>query len=171
MLPVFYVNYQKGSMYRGSMSIRIIQLELVYRKWGVLMANEEIKKAYRTLGREANFYDGMITCSTVPGKAVCKLVWDMNKAENNRYLHLALRAIPKDFSGKLLEVPVGTGVLTIPIYRRLPSADVTGLDYSADMMTTAQKRANALGLSNAASYRAMWARFPLRMSPLILSCP
>ena len=37
------------------------------------MANEEIKKAYRTLGREANFYDGMITCSTVPGKAVCKL--------------------------------------------------------------------------------------------------
>lgn len=113
------------------------------------MANEEIKKAYRTLGRGATFYDGMITCSTVPGKAVCKLIWDMNKAENDRYLHLALRAIPKDFSGKLLEVPVGTGVLTTPLYRQLPTADVTCLDYSADMMATAQKRANMLGLSNA----------------------
>ena len=30
-----------------------------------------------------NFYDGMITCSTLSGKSVCRLVWDMNKAEND----------------------------------------------------------------------------------------
>ena len=75
--------------------------------------HDEIKTAYRMLGNEATFYDGMITCSTLSGKAVCRLVWDMNKAENDAYLEKALSGIPKHFSGKLLEVPVGTGILTI----------------------------------------------------------
>lgn len=103
--------------------------------------HNEIKNAYRSLGKEATFYDGMITCSTLPGKAVCALVWSMNKEKNDRYLELALSAVPEDFSGKLLEVPVGTGVLTMPVYRTLPKADVTCLDYSPDMMAQAKKRA------------------------------
>ena len=73
---------------------------------------EAIRDAYRMTGGN-NFYDGMITCSTLSGKAVCRLVWDMNKAENDAYLEKALSGIPKHFSGKLLEVPVGTGILTI----------------------------------------------------------
>ena len=44
---------------------------------------------------------------------VCRLVWDMNKVENDAYLEKALSGIPEHFSGKLLEVPVGTGILTI----------------------------------------------------------
>ena len=112
------------------------------------MAHEEVRQAYRTLGQEATAYDGMITCSTFFGKAVCRLVWNMNKADNDRYLQLALSGIPGDFSGKLLEVPVGTGVLTMPLYRKLKKADVTCLDYSEDMMTAAQKRAAALSLSH-----------------------
>ena len=43
---------------------------------------EAIRSAYRLTGGN-NFYDGMITCSTLSGKAVCRLVWDMNKAEND----------------------------------------------------------------------------------------
>ena len=35
--------------------------------------HDEIKNAYKSLGGEGTFYDGMITCSTLPGKAVCKL--------------------------------------------------------------------------------------------------
>ena len=96
--------------------------------------HEAIQSAYRSLGKEATFYDGMITCSTLLGKAVCKLVWSMGKAENDRYLELALAGIPEGFSGKLLEVPVGTGVLTMPVYRTLPGAEVTCLDYSPDLM-------------------------------------
>ncbi len=111
------------------------------------MAHKEIREAYRLLGREAAFYDGMITCSTVSGRAVCKLVWDMNKADNDRYLQLALSGIPLNFAGKLLEVPVGTGVLTMPLYQKLQGADVTCLDYSSDMMATARKRAKMMGLS------------------------
>ena len=50
---------------------------------------EAIRGAYRLTGGN-NFYDGMITCSTLSGKAVCRLVWDMNKAENDAYLEKAL---------------------------------------------------------------------------------
>lgn len=110
--------------------------------------HNEIKNAYRSLGKEATFYDGMITCSTLPGRAVCGLVWNMGKGKNTRYLEKALSGIPEGFDGKLLEVPVGTGVLTMPMYKTLPQADVTCLDYSADMMATAQRRANAAGLTN-----------------------
>lgn len=109
---------------------------------------DEIKNAYQYLGKEATFYDGMITCSAIPGKAVCKLVWNMNSKTNTRYLDLALSGIPQDFSGRLLEVPVGTGVLTMPVYKALPEADITCLDYSKDMMAIAQHRAKDMGLQN-----------------------
>ena len=49
----------------------------------------------------------------------------MNKAENDDYLEKALSGIPEHFSGKLLEVPVGTGILTIPVYQTMPEADIT----------------------------------------------
>lgn len=104
--------------------------------------HEEIQNAYKSLGGEATFYDGMITCSTLPGKAVCRLVWNMGKKENTRYLERALSGIPEDFSGKLLEVPVGTGVLTMPVYKTLPDAEITCLDYSPDMMARAKRRAS-----------------------------
>lgn len=108
----------------------------------------EIQNAYKALGKEATFYDGMITCSTLSGWAVCKLVWNMGHAANTRYLEKALSGISEGFSGSLLEVPVGTGILTMPLYKTLPSAHVTCMDYSADMMTTAQKRAEKLSLQN-----------------------
>ena len=108
----------------------------------------EIQNAYKYLGKEATFYDGMITCSTIPGKAVCKVVWNMGKEENTRYLELAMAGIPENFGGKMLEVPVGTGVLTMPVYKTLPHADITCLDYSADMMAVAQHRAEKMNLGN-----------------------
>lgn len=110
--------------------------------------HDEIQNAYRSLGKEATFYDGMITCATLPGRAVCKLVWNMNRETNTRYLERAMSGIPEDFSGRLLEVPVGTGVLTMPVYKTLPKADVTCLYYSADMMAQAQRRAGHLDLNH-----------------------
>ena len=108
---------------------------------------EAIRSAYRITG-ENGFYDGMITCSTLSGKAVCRLVWAMNKAENDAYLEKALSGIPEHFSGKLLEVPVGTGILTMPVYQTMPEADITCLDYSPDMMRQAREKANRLNLNN-----------------------
>ena len=109
---------------------------------------EQIKSAYRLTGGHANFYDGMMTYSTLPGKAICRLIWNMDEEKNLRYIEQALSGVPENFSGKMLEVPVGTGVLTMPVYRELPDAEITCLDYSSDMMAAARKRAEAVGLAN-----------------------
>ena len=108
---------------------------------------EAIRGAYRMTGGNS-FYDGMITCSTLSGKVVCRLVWAMNKAENDAYLEKVMSGIPEHFSGKLLEVPVGTGILTMPVYQTMPEADITCLDYSPDMMRQAREKADRLHLKN-----------------------
>ena len=109
---------------------------------------EQIKSAYQLTGRNAGFYDGMMTYSTLPGKAICRLIWNMDQEKNLRYIEQALSGVPEDFAGKLLEVPVGTGVLTMPVYKELPNADITCLDCSADMMDAARKKAEAAGIKN-----------------------
>ena len=109
---------------------------------------DQIRDAYKTTGGQASFYDGMMTYSTWLGKAICRIVWNMDGEKNAAYLEKALSGIPEDFSGKLLEVPVGTGVLTMPVYQTLPRADITCLDYSPDMMAAAQEKAKRLGIAN-----------------------
>ena len=111
---------------------------------------DQIRNAYKTTGGQASFYDGMMTYSTWLGKAICRVVWNMNGEKNAAYLEKALSGIPEDFSGKLLEVPVGTGVLTMPVYQTLPRADITCLDYSPDMMAAAQEKAKRLGIASVA---------------------
>ena len=111
---------------------------------------DQIRNAYRTTGGQANFYDGMMTYSTFLGKAICRVVWNMDGEKNAAYLEKALSGIPEDFSGKLLEVPVGTGVLTMPVWQSLPQAEITCLDYSPDMMASAQEKAKRLGITNVA---------------------
>ena len=112
------------------------------------MTYNEIGKAYRGLGGKAAFYDGMITCSSFLGKLVCALVWNMDKSTSASYFKKALSGIPSDFSGSLFEVPVGTGVITMPVYRNLKKADITCLDYSMEMMSVARKRAELMELPN-----------------------
>ena len=109
---------------------------------------EQIKNAYKLAGGSAGFYDGMMTYSTFPGKAICRVVWKMDREKNQRYIEQALSGVPEGFSGKLLEVPVGTGILTMPVYRDLPDADITCLDYSEKMMASAQEKAGAAGIRN-----------------------
>ena len=108
---------------------------------------EAIRSAYRLTG-SSSFYDGMMTCSTLPGRLVCRLVWDMDKQMCSEYQEKTLSGIPEDFSGRLLEVPVGTGILTMPLYQTLPKAEITCLDYSPDMMAQAKEKADRLGLQN-----------------------
>jgi ubiquinone/menaquinone biosynthesis C-methylase UbiE len=77
----------------------------------------------------------------------------MDGEKNLRYLERALSGVRSDFAGKLLEVPVGTGVLTMPVYRDLPEAQITCLDYSPDMMAAAQERAQKAGIGNVSFVR------------------
>ena len=111
---------------------------------------EKIRGAYRSVGRLANLYDGMMTYSTWSGKFVSRLVWGLDRAGVARYVGLALRAAHEGFAGRLLEVPVGTGCLSLPVYAELPDADITCLDYSPAMLAAARARADALGVRNVA---------------------
>lgn len=109
---------------------------------------EKIQQAYNGLGGERTFYDGMITGSSFMGKIVSRLVWNLSKEKIREYQELALSRIPENFSGKILEVPIGTGIITMPVYRTLPTAEITCMDYSPDMMQRAERFAERLSIKN-----------------------
>ena len=111
--------------------------------------HEEIRSAYKQLGVGfSSFYDGIITRSTLSGKLLDSVVWGLDEERAARWVNDALSPIPADFAGRLLEVPVGTGVLTMPLFKSLPEAQVTCLDYSADMMENARRRSEAMDIGN-----------------------
>lgn len=110
--------------------------------------HDEIRESYRTLGKIGTMYDGIVTRSTLLGKLMDSLIWGLGSELAAQWINDALAPIPIGFSGRLLEVPVGTGVLTMPLYKSLPEASIICLDYSEDMMAHAEKRAEVLGVSN-----------------------
>ena len=110
--------------------------------------HDEIRESYKTLGKVGTMYDGIVTRSTPLGKLMDSLIWGLDAELAAKWINDALAPIPADFLGRLLEVPVGTGVLTMPLYKSLPEAEITCLDYSADMMAHARKRAEVMGVSN-----------------------
>ena len=76
------------------------------------------------------------------------IAYDFSTRWTDAYLEKVMSGIPEHFSGKLLEVPVGTGILTMPVYQTMPEADITCLDYSPDMMRQAREKADRLHLKN-----------------------
>ena len=110
--------------------------------------HEDIQNSYKQLGSIGSIYDGIITRSTMIGKVMDSVIWGLDETKAAKWVNDALSPIREDFSGKLLEVPVGTGVLTMPLYSTLKDAEITCLDYSQDMMDHASKRAQAMNLSN-----------------------
>ena len=115
--------------------------------------NDRIRESYRQLGSMGTLYDGIITRSTVLGKIVDSVIWGLDAKRAAQWVEEALSPVPEGFAGTLLEVPVGTGVVTMPLYEELPEAQITCLDYSAEMMKSAEMRAEALGLRNVAFVR------------------
>ena len=110
---------------------------------------QQIQDSYKNLGGGfAGFYDGLVSYSTTAGKIANKIMWGFDDFTTSQWLNSALSGIPENFSGKLLEVPVGTGVLTMPLYQTLPDAEITCLDYSADIMENARKRAEYMNIKN-----------------------
>lgn len=109
---------------------------------------DEIRSAYKSLGRAHSFYDGMMLGTSFTGKLIDRVVWNMSGEEVTESHALSLSALPADFSGRLLEVPVGTGVLSMPVFRNMKNADITCLDYSEQMMESAWKRAEEMHIPN-----------------------
>lgn len=95
--------------------------------------SDKIKWSYKF---SKNFYDDAITQRKWWSRLYLKLFW--GGVEDNEIARKMLSWIPDDFSGKLLDVPVGTAVFTAEKYSRMSQADITCLDYSQDMLEQAE---------------------------------
>ncbi len=116
-------------------------------------------KAFDFAGR-SGIYDGVITGTGLFGSLVSKIVWGMDQKKDLEYQSMATKSIPIDMDGRLLEVPVGTGVLTMPLYKCMKNACITCLDYSKEMMAHAESRAVRMGIKNIGFVRGDVAALP-----------
>lgn len=103
----------------------------------------DIKSAYKS---SKNIYDDTLTQSKWWSKLYISVFW--GGVDDTEIARRILDTIPDDFSGKLLDVPVGSGVFTFQKYKALRYADIICLDYSEDMLLLAKKCFEEIGLSN-----------------------
>nr|WP_050793310.1 class I SAM-dependent methyltransferase [Ruminococcus albus] len=96
---------------------------------------ESIESSYK---KSRNIYDDVLTQDKWWSKLYMNLFW--NGVDDNKIAEKVLSYIPDDFSGRLLDVPVGTAVFTHKKYSSLKNADITCLDYSEDMLAQARER-------------------------------
>ena len=106
----------------------------------------KVSNIYQLVGHLSTFFDRMMTAADLPARLALKLFWGLNVDAYQKFLTQAFAGIPKNFSGRLLEVPVGTGVLSLPGYRELDGADIFCLDYSNKMLDAAKERADQMNL-------------------------
>ena len=97
--------------------------------------SDKIQDSYR---QSRNIYDDVLTRSTWWSRVYMDLFW--GGVDDNEIARKVLSYIPDNFAGKLLDVPVGTGVFTAAKYVRMNRADIICLDYSQDMLKQARVR-------------------------------
>ena len=135
-------------------------LRLVRRAFddGTLM--EKNFDAYKIVGGLAKFYDAMMTNSSLLGQTALKIFWGLDAENYQKFLSQAFAGIPENFSGRLLEVPVGTGVLSLPVYQKLDNAEIFCVDYSDKMLDVAKKRAAQMNLRDVKIFQGDAANLP-----------
>ncbi|MCR5165770.1 MAG: class I SAM-dependent methyltransferase [Oscillospiraceae bacterium] len=99
---------------------------------------DKIQSAYES---SKNIYDDVLTQGNFFSRMYIKFFW--SGTDDNEIARKVLAYIPDDFSGELLDVPVGTAVFTEKKWSALKNADITCLDYSKDMIEQAEKRLNS----------------------------
>ena len=94
---------------------------------------DKIQHAYHD---SKNIYDDVLTQRSFLSKLYIKLFW--SGTDDNEIARKVLAYIPNDFSGVLLDVPVGTAVFTKEKWKSLSKAEIICLDYSEDMLAQAE---------------------------------
>ena len=120
----------------------------------------KIFDAYQLVGDLSNFYDRMLTKADLFGRLALKIFWGLDAAAYEKFLAQAFAGIPKGFSGRLLEVPVGTGVLSLPRWREMTGAEIFCVDLSDKMLDAARSRARRLNLRGVEFLRGDVASLP-----------
>ena len=83
-----------------------------------------VHNAYAVVGQLSKGYDGMMKNESLLGRLANRFFWQLSGSRYESFVRQAFQGIPKGFSGTLLEVPVGTGVLSLPHYHRMKSAKI-----------------------------------------------
>ncbi len=82
------------------------------------MTRNKESVAHTDFYRQQQFYDGMITCSTFPGKLVCRIVWDMDAEDCAEYQNHAISGLTGKISfRKLFGGSCWTNILIMPVYQ------------------------------------------------------
>lgn len=106
----------------------------------------KIFEAYQRVGQCANLFDRMMTNADFFAHVALKIFWGLDTTAHEKFLTQAFAGIPKNFCGRLLEVPVGTGVLSLPIYQKLTGTEIFCVDLSDKMLDAAKARAAKMNL-------------------------
>lgn len=106
--------------------------------------SNSIKSAYAA---SKNIYDDTLTQTTWWARLYIRFFW--SGVQDLEIAKEVLRFIPDDFSGKLLDIPAGTGVFTANKYKTLQKAEIVCVDYSEDMLAQARERFSANNIHNA----------------------
>ena len=107
---------------------------------------KKIFDAYQIVGYLSTFYDRMMTNADLPAQLALKIFWGLDTSNYEKFLTQAFAGLPKNFSGRLLEVPVGTGVLSLPVYQQFNGAEIFCVDLSDKMLDVAKSRASQMNL-------------------------
>jgi SAM-dependent methyltransferase len=153
-----------GGKLRPDVDASIVRVEHSDVTWPVVdgvidfcpESHDRIAAAY---DMKASRYDSYMTSSTIPMKIVGRIVWGF--AGGRDPVDDALVLLPERFDGVLLDVPVGTGVFTAPIYRRYPSATILGVDISMNMLRKARACSQEQGVTNIHLLKADAAHLPV----------
>lgn len=102
------------------------------------MVADKMAKAYR---QSRDYYDDVLTQRSFWSRWYSSFFWQ--GLDDREIAANLLTCIPYDFSGRLLEVPIGTAVFTSHHFKRLTGAQIIGVDYSEDMLKKARARFSA----------------------------
>lgn len=135
------------------------------------MQNKKISSAYDLVGRFSNFYDGMITNTSFFGRLAMKIFWGLSDEDYQKFLRNIFIGVTENFCGKLLEVPIGTGIISLPIYKKICDAEIFALDYSEKMLSVAKNHAEEINLQNIKFFQGDVGKLPFdeKIFEIILS--
>lgn len=120
----------------------------------------KIFDAYQLVGQHAKLYDRMMANDGLTAQIALKIFWGLDSAAYEKFLAQAFAGLPNNFCGRLLEVPIGTGVLSLPIYQKLNAAEIFCVDLSDKMLDVAKARATQLNLRGVNFFQADVACLP-----------
>ena len=103
---------------------------------------DKIRKGYKSV---SNVYDKYITSGIIFFKIGAKIIWSISAKD---YSIKLLENITNEFTGKILDILVGTGILTYEKYKEINNSKIICMDYSSEMLEIAKSRFEINNLNN-----------------------